>query len=1259
LVAAALLLSPVLSTAQITIDPRDGIGPYRWIGDKVGRWNLGNFVPFDWFWDLDSFTDRQGNDTFTSPGNPGGEVSLVRVMAEQNLITDGAELVRPTGITAHPEGGYWIADYGLNQVISWDPDTGDFATVVDDPRLQGIWDLHCIMVSGNGGGFGGPPTAEAEVLCAVSSRDNDKVFLVVDGVVGNERSVPDPTGVGVLDSFSTNVVVSSNSTNTVRMYGAYRSFDEWGICNSGSWCENTFTGFDEPLGIAVPDDGFVLVASYGSDTISTLFRESGFMPSSYFIPVYDSEDGLDRPVDVAYTQTSRDPIARPPGHAFALNEDGTIIELSDGNGTEVADQSLLAPATALVFGGVENDLLVLTADVGAGTSRFSILPDEVEMTVSAAGAPTDVLIGVGRQSKLDNPFLNWMWADSSNGHELTFSARREETFALYLDRPASSVATPFGVTIDQGLVPELTHPVLSATGNPSGPGVVLSIEHSTGAEELNLYQYTGCDHSFYWGRSVSPWTRPSPDPTAGSFQVRYPDLFDCFTPFRELATDPSGTTEVVLDDVGFLPGTKYCFVSMATAPSRNAFSRPSNLDFLDSCALASAGSSNGLFCSQALPVTASSLGNIVEMPSSATGSPTWYSYTVPGEDSELHTLVAEVEGQMANGAALLAAFTTCPGGAELPIASGHEQVMLEVPGGTTVYFRLTHFARAPLMWHLSDLQTADQPVPGNVEASGGSLGVAEDGQITVCWDPVRRVGLNQVSEDYVTYQVLRGPEGEMMDTILVDSWQGHCFVDRTLAPEVAYDYRISALYPLYGRTPVVGSADASAIIRSANSAPATGQTTAVDLTGLEPTLDRPTGLYVSHPDVNNRAPLDPASPRGINSAVSAGIKVAWDEAYGPTQHRVVQTDIGTGEQTEFLLRDQNHAVDLRIEAIGNICIDLYHERTEPSGEVTQSPVAGYSEAGDTDYCIDVCEEATTLVQVPGYPDEYSGEVFPGLSWFNGFTRNYVIDFGQHRNSEWQDQPYSGPFYVASFDGVPLRATIYSGPDCNNLTYRGEGVSDTFGILRTDVETGSETDNIYVHVELLEELYPRSLTELEALDEILARIEFGIGHAPQSSSWLIPTGGTAVPNVGVDLDSACASGITVDYWVSGWEPGLESFVAILADGQIASVHDQLATRVEVRVNPLVALHTIEVALYADPFQKVYERLAYIATGESIGDVNHDCRINVLDVVIINNHILGLELIAEALLPLGDFNEDTEVDILDMVAMISHILNDLSG
>ena len=56
-----------------------------------------------------------------------------------------------------------------------------------------------------------------------------------------------------------------------------------------------------------------------------------------------------------------------------------------------------------------------------------------------------------------------------------------------------------------------------------------------------------------------------------------------------------------------------------------------------------------------------------------------------------------------------------------------------------------------------------------------------------------------------------------------------------------------------------------------------------------------------------------------------------------------------------------------------------------------------------------------------------------------------------------------------------------------------------------------------------------------------------------------------------------------------------------------------------------------------------------------DLNDDDLVNVLDVVLLVNHIIGESSLSQNQLTVADFNTDSLIDILDVVLLVNIILN----
>jgi len=934
----------------------------------------------------------------------------------------------------------------------------------------------------------------------------------------------------------------------------------------------------------------------------------------------------------------------------------------------VSEAPELVSMQSLAFAGDNRQAYALTYDDVNGTTLLE-LPWIVGVTLTTQNAPDSTFIGVGRLSKHGTNFRHYMWTESG---QLSFAAYREEVLNIYVGRGTDAVEQGFSILVDQTDQPQIAQPVLTATASVAGGQLDVVVTHGEEANELHMYSYTGCSEPYYWGdqtdvtvdceenpRRFGACTTTYDDPSEGAVEVLYPDLFDCFTQVDEIAADPSGTSTFELGSLA--PGTEYCLVALAVDTVGDRVSTPSALDFGSSCAIARPGAESGLFCGEALEAIASEIGNIVELATAGPGTPTWYRYTVAGEPSEEHVVVAHIDSQTLNGGMTSVEVyrDACPAEGELPDITRERGAGLVASGGDEIFFRFSHRGRRAMAWSLTDMQSSpvsQQSVPTGLTASGTGGIDARDGKVTICWSPVEEAGVDLVDDDAIHYSVWSGDEGREVDTLLADDWAGRCYTDTGLGPNVRRQYQVAALQPLNGAAPLDGSADDLAVIRSELSSPIVGLTSPVDTTTLDPTLEAPTGFQVVYPDPTLLSPLDPGfsydgAPRWLirNQAPSIGTHVSWDGSNEPTRYRVRQTNVGTGESQDYVGYGLRTAFDIRAE-MGLLCYQIFAERTEDDGSVTQSLPAGWSGSGEDEYCINMCTVAATPVGIShgGYtfqPGQHSSGAY-----FSGAARYFVMDFGEAE--------YSGAFYTASFTPVPLRATAWYGSEsCTDLVELGKTDSTVRAETRFDLSIPAGSGRTFIRWELAPDLFPSTLTDLPFLGEIPVRVEFGVGSSPTD-----PFSGRSAepdPTVGMTLDSQCPSQIAVEYTITDWSPDAESFVAVLVDGTLAGMATQMSGVIHAEVNPLISLHQVEVALFQDSLTKVQNRFAYQRTGTGRGDVNGDCLVDVRDVVLIQLHMLGLQPLPDRYLDLGDFNEDSDINILDLVATVSHILSRLGA
>ena len=73
--------------------------------------------------------------------------------------------------------------------------------------------------------------------------------------------------------------------------------------------------------------------------------------------------------------------------------------------------------------------------------------------------------------------------------------------------------------------------------------------------------------------------------------------------------------------------------------------------------------------------------------------------------------------------------------------------------------------------------------------------------------------------------------------------------------------------------------------------------------------------------------------------------------------------------------------------------------------------------------------------------------------------------------------------------------------------------------------------------------------------------------------------------------------------------------------------------------------------------VYEQIGSVETEQlATGDINNDGYINILDIVLVLQHIIGNSQLTGVQLQKADFNQDGNVDVLDLVAMVQVIIDE---
>ena len=76
-----------------------------------------------------------------------------------------------------------------------------------------------------------------------------------------------------------------------------------------------------------------------------------------------------------------------------------------------------------------------------------------------------------------------------------------------------------------------------------------------------------------------------------------------------------------------------------------------------------------------------------------------------------------------------------------------------------------------------------------------------------------------------------------------------------------------------------------------------------------------------------------------------------------------------------------------------------------------------------------------------------------------------------------------------------------------------------------------------------------------------------------------------------------------------------------------------------------------------FEPLFEGRLTQELGYEIGDANQDLNLNILDIVVLVNHILtSNNQIPDEYKHLGDFNQDGHISILDIVSLANYIMED---
>ena len=95
-------------------------------------------------------------------------------------------------------------------------------------------------------------------------------------------------------------------------------------------------------------------------------------------------------------------------------------------------------------------------------------------------------------------------------------------------------------------------------------------------------------------------------------------------------------------------------------------------------------------------------------------------------------------------------------------------------------------------------------------------------------------------------------------------------------------------------------------------------------------------------------------------------------------------------------------------------------------------------------------------------------------------------------------------------------------------------------------------------------------------------------------------------------------------------------------------------IKIKAIQLHHLNNSDLTYKGETYQTVYNYIESLPTYEGEGDINEDGDVNILDAVIMVNHIAGINELSVEQLEIADINEDSLVNIMDLVILINIIV-----
>ena len=1223
-----ILVGAILVPSSALADPPpDDIDPAvytegpRWsayhFGDTIGphsiRYDFSEYFP--WFWNTDDFPLlEEGVNNLTIPGE--GAVFWLKVPHDESLtITQTGDeqlpdMSGPRGAQWVPTDGdttWWVVDKDANAVLQV-TEAGEVSTVYDGAELDQPHDL-VFLRNDNG-----------DQVCIVSSAGNSQlVVLDLDGGLittithanivepfGLTRHEKDPRWAFLADGGSDSILALQFKTGPAIDVSVIRQGDPVnnprGITHDAIEDQIFFT-----------NDGEWLVVGMAN------WQEPSDLAFWDTTPV--NKTVLD-PVDVAMVHPRME--YSWPGRQLLIADRGKnrILRLRDMN---VEDARVFADEipglrTLSVFPMTRDAFVVTDNDDGNSLIGF---PYDVTVRLDVAG---DSQIVAFRENQWGDTFGDMEVAvGSDEDKRLHFAARRGEDIAVWMRSPdPSGEPESVDLTLTLSPLPLVWRPMIEVNGGPDPGEIQIDVFHDNGLggdsyDELTVYQLMSCGpvddllrniDLEELGENGESWDPP--------FFLEEGSMRHCLQEITTVSADADGDTSIILDgSVGAWPQAGgYCFVVRGKDTDSGFMSRLSPFT-MDSCGAPQVGTSQGTSCDDPFDVLEGLENDFKFNRFGAHGESTWYRYTVPEPEGSQHILVTWTHFN-SNFSSMIDVFTSC--GSE-PVQSA-PFIFVVGTGGQDIYLRVTEFGELPYntAWQFLDFEV--YPDTNLDPASNLTASTDQEGQITLCWDDPETMGGWKVSESMYSYNIYSRPSGEEDFNLYPMTWWGTCFIDTELTPGVPLEPGDQKDYYVTFNVPY-----ASDMPNGPMEGPPSGGTTGQVAVGDSgPTLETPGSFDSLFPEEDVWMQL-------VDFFVDTfAVQVTWDEDPFPHGFLVESYSLGDGEASYAVFPGGKYAGYVQPRMLDVECHSAWSFRMNGEDRVYSDP-AGYRGCSGDDcveeHCINLCEEATEELWLWDY-NQYGNQCGEGEVDFSVDVGLFVLE-----NAE------AGPYYAASFWGVPMEICAYEGSwTCQDLQSRGCAQPGTDG---NTVHTFSLTGGSNLYLQLT-----RQIPVADLPMEFTRGIDFEYGRGLTVPPPELPRVSVSIP------DGECGGSIPVTYSLDNMPADYVDKTVIALDNEVvATLPNASGTHTIDSVTSGVD-HYLEVRTYFTGHDQYWRRLLIFNRDGIEADTNSDCALNVLDVIKVLNHILGVELLPDAVRDSVDLTGGG-IETTDLVAMVTRILS----